>query len=75
VRRAIAEVANDVGNYPDANCTALARSHCRAHRLPPGAWCGDGSEDLIKISARLSRPGDLVVTQRPVFGLHEIYPR
>ena len=32
---------------------------------------GDGSEDLIKILCEVFlAPGDLVVTQRPVFGLH-----
>jgi histidinol-phosphate aminotransferase len=37
---------------------------------------GDGSEDLIKILCEVFlAPGDLVVTQRPVFGLHEIYPK
>ena len=30
VRRAIAEVADDVGNYPDANCTALREAIARA---------------------------------------------
>jgi histidinol-phosphate aminotransferase len=39
VRRAIAEVANDVGNYPDANCTALREAIAERTGCPPGAWC------------------------------------
>ena len=77
VRRAIAEVANDVGNYPDANCTALREAIAERTGLPAGRLVfGDGSEDLIKILCEVFlAPGDLVVTQRPVFGLHEIYPK
>ena len=77
VRQVIADVANDVGNYPDANCTALRqaiaeRTGIEANRLV----FGDGSEDLIKLLCEVFlSPGDLVVTQRPVFGLHEIYPK
>lgn len=77
VRRAIAEVANDVGNYPDANCTALREAIAERTGLSAGRLVfGDGSEDLIKILCEVFlAPGDLVVTQRPVFGLHEIYPK
>ena len=77
VRQVIADVANDVGNYPDANCTALRqaiaeRTGIEASRLV----FGNGSEDLIKLLCEVFlAPGDLVVTQRPVFGLHEIYPK
>jgi len=77
VRQALAGLAGEVGNYPDANCTALRqaiaeRSGIAADRLV----FGNGSEDLIKILCEVFlAPGDLVVTQRPVFGLHEIYPR
>ena len=77
VRQVIADVVNDVGNYPDANCTALRnaiaeRTGIEANRLV----FGDGSEDLIKLLCEVFlSPGDLVVTQRPVFGLHEIYPK
>ena len=77
VHQVIADVANDVGNYPDANCTALRnaiaeRTGIDANRLV----FGDGSEDLIKLLCEVFlAPGDLVVTQRPVFGLHEIYPK
>lgn len=77
VCQAIADVVNDIGNYPDANCTALRqaiaeRTGIAADRLV----FGDGSEDLIKILCEVFlNPGDLVVTQRPVFGLHEIYPK
>ncbi len=70
-------MANDVGNYPDANCTALREAIAERRGCPPGAWSfGDGSEDLIKILCEVFlAPRDLVVTQRPVFGLHEIYPK
>ena len=77
VRQAIADVANDVGNYPDANCSALRvaiaeRTGVAENRLV----FGDGSEDLIKILCEVFlASGDLVVTQSPVFGLHQIYPQ
>lgn len=77
VRKALATLADDVGNYPDANCTALRRA--MAERIGIAAErlvFGDGSEDLIKILCEVFlSPGDLVVTQRPAFGLHEIYPK
>ena len=77
VRQALAGMADAVSNYPDAHCTALRqaiaeRSGMAADRLV----FGNGSEDLIKILCEVFlSPGDLVVTQRPVFGLHEIYPK
>ena len=77
VAQALASVAADVGNYPDANCTALreaiaARTGIAGNRLV----FGNGSEDLLKLLCEVFlSPGDLVVTQRPVFGLHEIYPK
>ena len=76
-RQAIADVANDVGNYPDANCTALRNAIAERTGIAPNHLVfGNGSEDLIKILCEVFlAPGDLVVTQRPVFGLHEIYPK
>lgn len=77
VQQAIASVATDVGNYPDANCTVLRQAIAEhtgvdAERLV----FGNGSEDLLKILCEVFlSPGDKVVTQRPVFGLHEIYPK
>ena len=77
VRQVIADVANDVGNYPDANCTALRNAIAERTNIAPECLVfGDGSEDLVKLLCEVFlSPGDLVVTQRPVFGLHEIYPK
>ena len=77
VARALSGLAGEVGNYPDANCTALR--HAMAERLGVAAGrlvFGDGSEDLVKLLCEVFLgPDDLALTQRPVFGLHEIYPR
>jgi histidinol-phosphate aminotransferase len=77
VARALADLALRVGTYPDANCTALRaaiaeRTGARAEEIV----IGNGSESILQMlcQAFLS-PGDRVLTQRPAFGLHEIYPR
>ncbi|MBO9651895.1 MAG: histidinol-phosphate transaminase [Variovorax sp.] len=77
VGRALADLALRVGTYPDANCTALRaaiaeRTGARAEQIV----IGNGSESILQMlcQAFLS-PGDRVLTQRPAFGLHEIYPR
>ncbi|MDM0107240.1 histidinol-phosphate transaminase [Variovorax sp. J22R24] len=77
VGRALADLALRVGTYPDANCTALrtaiaARTGASAEQVV----IGNGSESILQMlcQAFLS-PGDRVLTQRPAFGLHEIYPR
>ena len=77
VARALADLALRVGTYPDANCTALReaiaqRTGARAEQIV----IGNGSESILQMlcQAFLS-PGDRVLTQRPAFGLHEIYPR
>ncbi|MFG5776579.1 histidinol-phosphate transaminase [Comamonas sp. J-3] len=77
VRQVIADVVNDVGNYPDANCTALREAIAERTGITENRLVfGDGSEDLIKILCEVFlAPGDLVVTQSPVFGLHQIYPQ
>ena len=77
VRKALAAVVDDVGNYPDANCTALREAIAQSSGVAADRLVfGDGSEDLIKILCEVFlSPGDRVVTQRPVFGLHEIYPK
>lgn len=77
VARALADLALRVGTYPDANCTALRAAI--AQRTGAGAEqivIGNGSESILQMlcQAFLS-PGDRVLTQRPAFGLHEIYPR
>ena len=77
VARALADLALRVGTYPDANCTVLRaaiaeRTSARAEQIV----IGNGSESILQMlcQAFLS-PGDRVLTQRPAFGLHEIYPR
>lgn len=77
VRKALAAVVDDVGNYPDANCTALREAIAQSTGVAADRLVfGDGSEDLIKILCEVFlSPGDRVVTQCPVFGLHEIYPK
>lgn len=77
VRQALAGLADDVGNYPNAHCTALRRAIAARMDIEENHLVfGNGSEDLIKILCEVFlSPGDRVVTQRPVFGLHEIYPK
>ena len=77
VARALVDLALRVGIYPDANCTTLRaaiadRTGARAEQIV----IGNGSESILQMlcQAFLS-PGDRVLTQRPAFGLHEIYPR
>lgn len=77
VARALVDLAARVGTYPDANCTALrAAIAARTGVAPEGIVVGNGSEDILQMlcQAFLSQ-GDRVLTQRPAFGLHEIYPR
>ncbi|MBS0427658.1 MAG: histidinol-phosphate transaminase [Proteobacteria bacterium] len=77
VANALADLARRAGTYPDANCTALRaaiaeRTGAQAEQIV----IGNGSESILQMlcQAFLS-PGDRVLTQRPAFGLHEIYPR
>ena len=77
VARALVDLAAQVGHYPDAQCTALRAAI--GERTGVAADCivvGNGSEDILQMlcQAFLS-PGARVLTQRPAFGLHEIYPR
>ena len=77
VARALVDLAARVGTYPDANCTALrAAIAARTGVAPERIVVGNGSEDILQMlcQAFLSQ-GDRVLTQRPAFGLHEIYPR
>lgn len=77
VASALAGLATRVGTYPDANCTALrAAIGARTGVAPEAIVIGNGSEDILQMlcQAFLSA-GDRVLTQRPAFGLHEIYPR
>lgn len=77
VASALVDLARRAGTYPDANCTALraaiaGRTGTQAEQIV----IGNGSESILQMlcQAFLS-PGDRVLTQRPAFGLHEIYPR
>ena len=77
VARALADLATRVGCYPDANCSALrAAIGARTGVAPAAIVIGNGSEDILQMlcQAFLSA-GERVLTQRPAFGLHEIYPR
>ena len=76
VAQALASLASDVGNYPDAGCTALREAISARTGVPAERFVfGNGSEDLLKLLCEVFlAPGDTVVTQRPVFGLHQIYP-
>lgn len=77
VGRALLQLAQSVGLYPDANCRALrAAIAARTAAQPSQVVVGNGSENLLEVlcQAFLS-PGDRVVTLLPSFGLHEIYPR
>lgn len=77
VARALAGLALRVGTYPDANCTALRGAIAeRTGASTEQIIIGNGSESILQMlcQAFLS-PGDRVLTQRPAFGLHEIYPR
>lgn len=77
VARALVGLAARLGTYPDANCTALRAAISERTGIEPDhIVVGNGSEDILQMlcQAFLSQ-GDHVLTQRPAFGLHEIYPR
>ena len=77
VGAALRDMADAIGQYPDANSTALrAAIAARTGVEPADIVVGNGSENLLELLclAFLS-PGDLVVTLLPSFGLHEIFPR
>ena len=77
VARALSALATEVAFYPDAGCTAL-REDIGARCGVPAARIivGNGSESILQVLCQaFLNPGDRVVTQRPSFGLHEIYPR
>ena len=77
VGAALRDMADAIGQYPDANSTALrAAIAARTGVEPADIVVGNGSENLLELLclAFLS-PGDRVVTLLPSFGLHEIFPR
>ncbi|MFS2054380.1 histidinol-phosphate transaminase [Variovorax sp. Varisp41] len=77
VARALVDLAARAGTYPDAHCTALRAAIAeRSGAQPAELVIGNGSEDILQMLCQaFLGPGDRVLTQRPAFGLHEIYPR
>lgn len=77
VAQALVGLAQQVNNYPDAACTALRTAIAGRCGAGPGQIViGSGSEDILQmLCLALLSPGDRVLTQRPGFGLHEIFPR
>jgi histidinol-phosphate aminotransferase len=77
VARALTQLAQSVGLYPDANCLALrAAIAARTGAQPEQVVVGNGSENILEMLCQaFLEPGDRVVTLLPSFGLHEIYPR
>ncbi len=77
VGQALAQLAQTVGLYPDANSLALrAAIATRSGATPQQVVVGNGSENLLEVLCQaFLAPGDRVVTLIPSFGLHEIYPR
>lgn len=79
VARVLTELAvsGDISRYPDARCTALRAAIAKGLDVAPERLVfGNGSEDLLKLLCEVFlQPADRVLTQRPAFGLHEIYPR
>ncbi len=77
VAQALADIARQSADYPDASATDL----CAAIAGWTGAGperivVGNGSENLLEVLCQVFlSPGDRVVTLIPSFGLHEIYPR
>jgi len=77
VTRALADVALHASSYPDAHCTALRSAIAGRCAVEAGqVVIGNGSEDILQmLCLAFLSPGDRVLTQRPGFGLHEIFPR
>lgn len=77
VSRALAHLADEVSIYPDANCSVL-RAAIASHLgiSPSQIIMGNGSESILQMICQVFlSSGDRVLVQRPMFGLHEIYPR
>lgn len=76
VARALSGLAQDIGNYPDADCRALRSAIAHRCGSEPGqVVIGNGSEDILQmLCLALLSHGDRVLVQRPGFGLHEIFP-
>lgn len=77
VSKALAQLAQTVGLYPDANSCALRAAIAqRTGAQPAQVVVGNGSENLLEVLCQaFLEQGDRVVTLLPSFGLHDIYPR
>jgi histidinol-phosphate aminotransferase len=77
VAEALAGLADVVRWYSDADSVALREAlAARLGATPDQVVIGNGSESILQmLCLALLSPGERVLTQRPVFGLHEIYPR
>ena len=76
VAQALAAASTRTGDYPDAHASALRQQLAQDLGVDAQQLCfGNGSEDLIKCLCEVFlSPGDTVLTQKPTFGLHQIYP-
>ncbi|MFM8574979.1 MAG: histidinol-phosphate transaminase [Limnohabitans sp.] len=77
VAQALAGVSAELSAYPDANCTVLRAALTQRLGVESDRIVlGNGSEDILQMLCQaFVSAGDQVLTQRPAFGLHEIYPR
>lgn len=77
VVRAVAAEAQQIGLYPDPNCSELRQALAAKFSVDPARLVfGNGSEDLLGIISRVFLDhGDQVVTVLPSFGLHLLYPQ
>ena len=77
VAEALAGLAGQVLHYSDADSTALREAiAARCGTTAGHVVVGNGSESILQMLCQaLLSSGDRVLTQRPAFGLHEIYPR
>jgi histidinol-phosphate aminotransferase len=77
VAEALAGLAQQVLWYSDADSQALREALARrCGATPAQIVVGNGSESILHmLCLALLSPGERVLTQRPAFGLHEIYPR
>lgn len=77
VVQAMAAEAQQIGLYPDPNCSELRQALAAKFSVDPARLVfGNGSEDLLGIISRVFLDhGDQVVTVLPSFGLHLLYPQ
>jgi histidinol-phosphate aminotransferase len=77
VASALQQIVAHAGIYPDAASTALRDAiAARTGTTADHVVVGNGSEDILQmLCLAFLEAGDRVLTQRPTFGLHEIYPR